>query len=332
MVNVDIGILSYGLYLPESFETDEQIAENAGLTIDEVHNLGLRKKHKPGQDDQPVAMAVKAAMAALDKVQDIGPEDVDVVIWTGEEYKDYIAQTAAIRLQEEIGCRNAWAFDLVGQGVTSIIGLRVARDLIRADDSVNTILIAGGTRNVDLVDYGNPETRFLIPSSASGGALLVKRNNGIAHLSGLAVEVHPEMADAVYVPGGGTELPFSKEILESSAMFYQAAQPDLLKSFMGESWTNSLARVAGKALENRRPDYVALRHMSPMHREQTLKEIGIDEEKSVPLFDYGHHGPNDVIISLDQGLQKGLINKGSTVVLVSGGIGFSFAAAVLEWH
>ena len=45
-----------------------------------------------------------------------------MVIWTGEEYKDYIAQTAAIRLQEETECRNAWAFDLVGQGVTTIQG------------------------------------------------------------------------------------------------------------------------------------------------------------------------------------------------------------------
>jgi len=173
-----IGIVSYGLYFPKDFETADDVATKAGLTSQDVMALGIKSKCLPSQEDQPVSMAVKAAEEAFERAGGVQPTDVDVVIWTGEEYKDYIAQTASIRLQEETGCRNAWAFDLVGQGVTFILGMRVARDLMVGDESINTVLLAGGTRNVDLVDYDNPNTHFLLASSASGGAMLLRRGHG----------------------------------------------------------------------------------------------------------------------------------------------------------
>ena len=98
-----VGIVSYGLYLPETFETAEQIAERCCLTIEEVHALGVRQRYLPSDEDQPVGMAVKAAQKALESANEMDPMEVDVVIWTGEEYKDYIAQTPSIRLQEETG-------------------------------------------------------------------------------------------------------------------------------------------------------------------------------------------------------------------------------------
>ena len=152
-----VGIVSYGLYLPENKESADQIAAQCGMTVDEVRALGIRQRCLPSKEDQPVPMAVKAAQKALESADSLDPMDVDVVIWTGEEYKDYIAQTPSIRLQEEMGCRNAWAFDLVAQSVTLIQGLRLARDLIAGDDSIQTVLLAGGTRNIDLVGPKNPD-------------------------------------------------------------------------------------------------------------------------------------------------------------------------------
>ena len=132
-----LGIVRYGLYLPSGFEAGDEVAKRAGLMPEAVQALGIERKFLPSPDDQPIPMAVKAAKHAFEKASGVAPQDIDVVLWIGEEYKDYIAQTASIRLQEEVGCRNAWAFDLIGQGVTSIVGLRVARDLMIGDESVN---------------------------------------------------------------------------------------------------------------------------------------------------------------------------------------------------
>ncbi len=327
-----IGIVSFGVYLPDQLETSEEVAQRAGLTLEQVVALGIRRKCRPSEEDQPIPMAVKAAKQAFERAGGVRPEEVDLVLWTGEEYKDYIAQTASIRLQEEAGCRNAWAFDLVDQGITNLVGLRVARDMMVADREINTVLLAGGTRNIDLVDYTNPDTRWLLPTSASGGALLLRRGYSANLLQGTVFLIDPEMADEVYVPGGGTVNPFSPENLGTKIMYYQTPHPAIVSEYLSRRFAKRLIEVirrvagAGKSV-----DYLALRHLSSKDRKQVLSELNLSPEKSESLEGVGCHGTNDPLISLDLTLKKGTISDGARVVLASSGIGFSYAAAVIQW-
>ena len=327
-----VGIVSYGLYLPEQFETAEEIAVRAGMKTEDVIALGIRRKCRPSDDDQPVPIAVKAAKQAFERAGDLRPEEVDLVLWTGEEYKDYIAQTASIRLQEEVGCRNAWAFDLVDQGITTILGLRVARDMMIGDQSINTVLLAGGTRNVDLLDYTNPDTRWMLPISASGGAVLLRRGypNNVLHETAFFVD--PEMADEVYVPGGGSIHPFSPKNLGTKLMYYSTPDPQLVSTYLTFWLAKRLIHVVRGVVEGGDEiGYLALRHLHPRVRDRVLKELDLMPEQAATLEEVGHHGTNDPLISLDLGLRAGRISNGSRVVLASAGIGFSYAAASIRW-
>lgn len=328
---MNMGIVSFGFYVPRGFVTAAEVADQSGLSVDEVAALGIELKFLPAPEDQPVGMAVKAARQAFQRSREVKPADVDVVIWTGEEYKDYIAQTAAIRLQEEVGCRNAWAFDLVGQGVTLILGLRVAHDLMLGDRTVNTVLLAGGTRNIDLVDPTNLDTLFLLAASASGGAILLKRDHRENLLLDTRFMVDAAMADEVYVPGGGTAMPFRVENLRSESMFYQVSDFKTLTEYMKTRWCSALADVIKQVLPERTPDYLALRHLNPGDRRRVLEELKMKSEQSMALNSWGHHGPNDILISLDHGLKSKSVRNGSLVVLASGGIGFTYAAALVQW-
>jgi 3-oxoacyl-[acyl-carrier-protein] synthase-3 len=328
---MNIGIDSYGLFIPQTYESAEEIASRIGITTKEIKNLGIQRKYIPGEDDHPVIMAVKAAEKAFKKSYHIEPENVDVVIWTGEEYKDYIAQTASIRLQEEVGCRNAYAFDLVAQGVTMIQGLRLAKDIITGDETVHTILLAGGTRNIDLVDEHNPHTRFMLPFSASGSAVLLRRDPNANRLTSTAFRVDPEMADDILVPGGGTESPFSPQHLDSELMFYHSSYPDKVEAYLNQRWPQALVEIAQRVCVDGKPDYLALRHLPPSGRDRVLKNLGLRSRQSEPLFWYGHHGTNDIIISIDLALKRGVLKNGDKVAMVTGGIGFTYAAALVEW-
>ena len=328
---MDAGIVSHGLYLPAEFETAADLAARTGLSEKTLHGLGITRKYRPSPEDQPVGMAAKAAAQALERATGLAPRDIDVVIYTGEEYKDYIAQTASIRLQEETGCLNAYAFDLVGQGVSMIIGLRLARDLMIGDDSVRTVLLAGGTRNVDLVDHRQPETLFLLPYSASGAALILRKDHDRNLLLNVAVHVDSEMADAVYVPGGGTSIPFSEDNLDSKIMFFQAKQPEVLKEYLRQTWAGRLADITRTALAGSPPDFLALRHLAPDDRTTVLHDLGLDPGQSPALDEFGHHGTNDVIISLDLGLRNQTVRQGSLVAMTTGGIGFTYASAAIKW-
>ncbi len=337
MDEYSLGLVSYGLYLPSGFETAEEIAERSGLSRHQViEELGLERKCLPSAEDLPVVMAVKAARQALERAREIDPEEIDVVIWTGEEYKDYICQTAGIRVQEEMGARKAWAFDLIGQGTTSLVGLRTAQDLMIGDPSVHTVLLAGGTRNIDLVDYSNPHTRWMLPASASGSALLLRRRHTRNRLLGTGFSVDPEMADEVYVPGGGTVMPFSQENLGTEAMFFRVNHPREMESYLSERMAPRIVDLIRKTMTKAGftgdvPDYLALRHLRPKERARVLGELKLRTESTDTLTDIGHHGPNDVIIALDRGVKRKFIKKGSRVMLVSVGIGFTYGAALIQW-
>ncbi|MBI4776779.1 MAG: hypothetical protein HY788_21795 [Deltaproteobacteria bacterium] len=326
-----MGLVSYGLYLPEHYETAEAVAARAGMSVEECLALGIELRYAPSHSDHPVPMAKKAAVQAFERAGKVTPEEVDLVLWAGEEYKDYIAQTASIRLQEEVGCKNAWAFDLVGQGVTSIQALRLAHDMIVGDRTVRTVLIAGGTRNIDLVDSANPDTRFLLPASASGSAMIVQRGYRNNRLLSTAFIVDAAMADEVYVPGGGTEHPFTPENLHSPMRYFTTPNPEKTAAYLSDRWPQALAAVVKKALGGQRLDYLALRHLSNAHRSMVLSLLGVSEAQSPSLNRYGHHGPNDAVLSLHLGLESGRIEEGSVVAMAMAGIGFTYASAVLRW-
>jgi 3-oxoacyl-[acyl-carrier-protein] synthase-3 len=332
-----LGLMSYGIYLPPDFETAERISARSGLDPQQLlAEWGIEKKFIPGPQDQPVSMAVKAAREALRRAENLRPEEIDVVIWTGEEYKDYIAQTASIRIQEEVGAYQAWAFDLIGQGVTSLVGLRIAQDLMFGDPSVRTVLLAGGTRNLDLVDYANPDTRWMLAASASGTAMVLRRGHPRNRLLGTAFSVDPEMADEVFVPGGGTVRPFSPEILNTAAMSFQIARPHEMEVYLAERLAPQLVGLIKRTLaqagfSGQDPDYLALRHLRPHERARVLEGLRLRGEATDALADMGHHGPNDVIISLDRGLKREVVKDGSRVVMAAAGIGFTYAAALIQW-
>jgi len=202
---------------------------------------------------------------------------------------------------------------------------------MNGDDTVQTVLLAGGTRNIDLVDYTNPNTRFLLASSASGGAILLKRDHPENQMIGTSFIVDAAMADAVCVPGGGTEIPFRPENLDSEVMFFNVANPNLLSGYLGGRWLSALTEVIKKVIYNHSPDYLAIRHLSPADHRQIITRLKVNPERSMPLYEWGHHGTNDVIISLDLGIKSGAVQDGSSVVLASGGIGFTYAAALIRW-
>jgi 3-oxoacyl-[acyl-carrier-protein] synthase-3 len=104
-----------------------------------------------------------------------------------------------------------------------------------------------------------------------------------------------------------------------------------VRKYFDKCWTRALSEVAQKVLCDQAPDYVALRHLTPADRIAVLDHLAVDPGQSATLDNWGCHGTNDVILSLDMGLKSGAIRDGSHVVLISGGIGFTYAAALIQW-
>ncbi|WHY85131.1 3-oxoacyl-ACP synthase [Neobacillus novalis] len=333
---LQIGILSTGIYLPEEFLTGKEIAELAGIPAPVVEEkMGIRKKHIPGPDDHTCEMGITAAKKAIAKAG-IDPLEIDLVIYIGEEHKEYPLWTAGIKLQEEVGAFNAWAFDVALRCGTTVMALKVAKSLMIADPGIRTVLLAGGYRNVDFIDYENPRTRFMFNLGAGGGALLLQKGYNENLLLETELITDGSFSEDVVVVAGGTKNPITVDAIEQRLNKLDVLDPEGMKRRLEQKSMDNFLKVIRESLRKsgyREEDlsYLAILHMKKSAHEYVLKELGLSEEQSIYLEDYGHIGQIDQILSLELALKEGKVKDGDVVVLVSAGIGYAWGATTIKW-
>jgi 3-oxoacyl-[acyl-carrier-protein] synthase-3 len=331
-----IGIVSAGVYIPRSFITAAEIARMSGIPEEVVANkMGIRRKPIPGPDDHTNAMALWAAQDAFSQTS-IPPEQVDLVLCTTEEWKEYPLWSAGIKLAYDLGARRAWAIDVQMRCATTMATLKIAKSMMLSDPAINTVLIAGGYRNGDFIDYTNPRSRFAFGLSAGGGALLLQKNAPRNRLLESAVMVDGSFSLDVIIPAGGTIEPISAEALASRRNKIDVPDPDGMKERLDRvSLPNFLAvtdqALARSGLSRRDIGYLNILHMKPSAHAYVLRELGLHEDQSFYLGDYGHIGQQDQALSIKKGMETGRLRDGMVMVMVAAGIGYAWSASVVQW-
>lgn len=331
-----VGIVSTGVYIPDQRMTGSEIANLSGIPIEVVEKkMGIREKTIPGPDDHTCQMGIFAAKNALEKAA-IDPLTIDLIIYIGEEHKEYPLWTAGIKLQQEIGAVNAWAFDVALRCGTTVMALKVAKDMMCSDSSIKTVLLAGGYRNVDFIDYQNPRTRFMYNLSAGGGAIILQRGYHSNELLETSIMTDGSFSEDVVVVAGGTKHPISGEAIEKRLNYLDVLDPEGMKRRLEEKSMKNFLQVVRNSVSKsgftqEDIDYLAILHMKRSAHNYVLKELNLRDEQSIYLEDYGHIGQIDQILSLELALEQGKIKAGDLVVLVSAGIGYAWGATTIRW-
>jgi 3-oxoacyl-[acyl-carrier-protein] synthase-3 len=330
------GILSLATYIPRTYHDADYIASQS-LTPAEIirTKLGWYQKNVPGPGDGTAAMGIKAARKAL-YFSGVKPAEVDLVIWSGEEIKEYRSWPVGPKVQKDLGLTNAWSFDMQQRCGTTLVALKLARDMIRADDGLNNILIASGYRNSDLIHYPNPRVRWMYYLAAGGAACVVQRNcpkNQI--LEGHFIS-DGSFAWDVYVPQGGSAEPMTADGLKEGKQYLDVMDPEGMKERLDQlslkNWLECIDQALGKS-GYRRSDigYLASLLVKRSAHDYLMAQLGLDSEKTRYLSEFGHHGQNDQILSLELALEEGRIKDGDLVLMISAGIGYAWDALVLRW-
>ncbi|MDZ7801000.1 MAG: 3-oxoacyl-ACP synthase [Trueperaceae bacterium] len=328
-----VGVAGLGTYLPEGRLSAEQIAEASGLPAWVVRDkLGVASKTDPGPHDHPAAMGTWAAQRALEDAG-VDAADVDVVVSITEEYKEYPVWTAGIKMAYDLGASRAWAFDVGQKCGTSVLALKLARDLITADDRVSVVLVAGGYRNGDLIDYRDPNVRFMYALGAGGGAMVVRRGAGHAILRSHIVTDGSFSLD-VRVPVGGTVEPVTAD--NAHRFRLEVPDPGGMKARLEERSLATFRDVITAAAADAGAEPADIRHLAMLHVKPSahawlLNELGLGEDRSLYLGDVGHLGQVDQILSLERARAAGRLQDGDLAVLVAAGVGYVWNALALRW-
>lgn len=331
----DIGIMGLGVYTPDSYMDASEIASRSAIPEDVIRKkFGVDRKPVPGPEDSTSAMGIKAAREAV-KMAGIDPKEIDVVIWNGAQHKDYLNWLAGLHVAREIGADRAWSFDMEAMCGSMMAGMEVARSLMLANEDYRTVLLVSGYRNADMVDFDVKETSFMFDLGAGGAAMVLRRDYGKNIILGTAFRGDGSFStDCVVKVGGSNSWPPKPE--DSEKAHFVIDDVDGFKKKLGERTLPNFYTVIRESLKkgdlsDADIDYLAILHFKKSTHDLILEELGLNDQQTTYLNEYGHVGQNDQIISMLEGLKAGKIKDGDNVVMVGAGIGFVWAAATVRW-
>jgi len=280
-------------------------------------------------------MGAQAGINAIKNTK-IDPKSINLILCIGEEWKEYPLTTSGIYIQERIGATNAWAIDVQQRCGTTVAAMKIAKDMMLSDDEIETVMIVGGYRNGDFIDYTDPSVSFMYNLSAGAGAIIMKRNFGRNILLGTHIMTDGSMARDAGVEFGGTCKPINSENLNSAYKSLRVFNEKHMKDHLNEVSMNNWMHCINKAFEKSGVEKCQLGYLACLHFKRSMfefmvQELGLNMEQSIYLEDYGHIGQIDQILSIHLAQQKGKLKKGTIISMIAAGIGYAWGANVIRW-
>lgn len=340
MKGINVGIVGTGIYVPKNYMTAKEISDaTKGVwSEDAVRNkLGINKKTIPSNEACDGTQEM-GALASIDCLKNTGvdPKEIDLILCIGEEWKEYPLTTSALYIQDRIGAVNAWGIDVQNRCCTCVSAMKIAKDMMMADDEINTVLVAGGYRNGDFVDYTDKDMSMMFNLSAGGGAIILKKNYNKNLLLGSHIMSDGSLARTAGVEIGGITNPYTNENLEkgmkSLRLLDAKRMKDRLNQVSASNWNLCIEKSLEKSgLTKEDLNYLAILHIKKSGHLGMLADLGLTEDQTIYLEDYGHIGQIDQILSLHLAVEQGKVKNGSVLSMLAAGIGYVWAANIIKW-
>lgn len=318
------GIMGMGTYVPNKHMTAQEIATAANIPLDVIINkFGINKKVIADDNCMPGAMAIIAAKKAIKNAK-IDPLEIDIVVWAGSQHKGHIMWLAGVDIAQTLGAKNAWSFDISSMCSSIMTGIEVSKSLLLTNPECKTVLLVSGSRDHDFVNLADADSSFLFNMGAGGSALVIRKNFNKNIIYSSAFKTDGSFAKSCLVQNKKNKSYFT---IEDNEVFKERLKTVTMKNFIYV--IRSAVEKSGLKISD--INYLAMLHIHKAAHDACLQELNLDNHHTTYLNEYGHMSQNDQILSMEIGLQNGKIKNGSNIVLVGAGIGFVWAATVINW-
>jgi 3-oxoacyl-[acyl-carrier-protein] synthase-3 len=340
MGKTNVGVVGTGIYLPKGIMTAKEISDAThGIWSEEavIEKLGIKQKTIPSTMPQDGTQEM-GALAALDALKNtkMNPLDIDVILSVTEEWKEYPLTTSALYIQDRIGATNAWGIDVQNRCCTTVSAMKMAKDMLIADEEINVVMVVGGYRNGDFVDYADKNMSMMYNLGAGGGAIILKKNHNKNLLLGSHIIADGSLSRTAGVEIGGVCNPITKDNIDEAKKSLRLLDATKMKARLNEvsmpNWLTCIDESLRKSNMKRSDiDYLDILHIKRSGHQYMLDQLELTHEQSIYLEQYGHIGQIDQILSLHLALQTGQVKDGSVVCMLAAGIGYVWAANIIKW-
>jgi 3-oxoacyl-[acyl-carrier-protein] synthase III len=317
-------IVSVGTSVPDTVLTNSDF-EKMVDTTDEwiVTRTGIKSRHVAarGSAVTTAGLGSAAARLALERAK-IAPEQVDGII-CATITPDGLFPSTACKIQADLGCRRAFAFDISAACAGFVYGLSLANNFIGAGQG-STFLVVGSEMLSRITDYKDRATCILF-GDVAGAAVVQGTNDGDAGIGDAGIR-------SVCLGSNGSlgKILYCNLWDENRFMYMEGREVFKHAVRMMSEMAKKAVAEAGLTLDD--IDYL-VPHQANIRIIKTLSEtLNVAPEKVVVnLENFGNTSSASIPLALNEAIQDGRIKKGSTVLLTSLGGGITVASAVVRF-
>ena len=322
-------ILGTGSELPNKVITNEDL-ENLVETTDEwiTVRTGIKQRRVLEEGKGNADMAYHASIRAL---EDAGLEakDLDAIVM-GTCTPDYTFPSSACVLEDMLGARKAFSFDVNAACSGFLNALAVSDSFIRTG-LVQNALVVGSDALSRLLNWEDRNTCILFGDGA-GAVVLGSSENGNNGILSARLRTDGSHVKTLYVPAGGSRNPTNPETVQNNEHTITMNGKEVFKVAVRsmEEISRQALKEAGVTIEE-----VALVIPHQANRriiEALANRLEVPLEKvMINLDKYGNTSAASVPVALDEARRTGRINPGDVVLLNAFGAGFAWGAAVIRF-
>ncbi|MFP4456041.1 MAG: beta-ketoacyl-ACP synthase III [Clostridia bacterium] len=319
---MNIEIIGSGWYTPPNPIDNFDLSKLVDTSNDWIISRTGIYKRNISLGENTSEMAVKAATDAI-KSAKIDPKEIDLIVVATITPDKFTPSTACL-IQEELGAKNAFAFDLSAGCTGFIYALNTAHSFI-ATKKVKTALVVGAEVLSKVLNWKDRNTCILFGDGA--GAVVVKRNDKKEFYAYCASSGDPNevlQLDAVAVNNPYTKTTESKQYLTMKGQevfqFAVGAIRKSIKKLMKQTdlELKDVKYIIPHQANARIVDFVARKMDYPVERFYlNLDRNGNTSAASIP-------------IALAEMVEKGLLVSGDKVIMVGFGGGLTWGAILIE--
>ena len=315
-------------YLPKKTLTNLDLEKMVDTSEEWIlSRTGIEKRHLVSKGEATSDMCEQVALELIKK-SGMNPEDIDLILIATSTPDVPVVSTAAL-VQDKIGAKNAWGYDIVAACTGFVYALETGAKFVESGKYKNVLVIGADTMS-SIIDYTDRNTCVIFGDGA-GGVLLQPSNNDCGVLDSIL------MTDGsghkyLTVPAGGSLNPASKETLKKGMHYVYQDGKTVFKFAV-----KNMADVSKEILDNNNIAGEDLKLFIPHQANKRIidaaaKRCGLTEEQVlININKYGNTTAGTIPIALDDAVEANMLEKGDLVLFAAFGGGFTWGSMLIKW-
>ena len=200
-----IKIIATGRYVPERVLTNADLEKMVETSDEWIRTrTGIETRHIADASQATSDMCREAAKNALE-MAGIAPSELGAIV-VATITPDHSFPNTACLLQEEIGAKNAFCFDLSAACSGLIYSLVTAQALMKMTPNLKYVLVLGAEKLSSIVDWEDRNTCVLFGDGAAA-VILEKTDDGNDSIKAYNLGADGACKDILFMPAGGSRMP-----------------------------------------------------------------------------------------------------------------------------